>query len=98
MGELKVCVGVHDLSSPALSTKHFVDASSTMGGRLTVKLVTETGVEIMFEGKPVYISERGNDLIKSWRMNDRTPDGPGIAVAKDNWLGDKFWSRKEEDV
>ncbi len=98
MGELKVCVGVHDLSSPALSTKHYIDASNTMGGLLTIKLVSMTGTDVLFEGRTVYISSKGQELIDSWRRSDNTADGPGIGVYRDSWLGDKFWNRREEDT
>ncbi len=99
-GELKVAIGVHDLSSIAMTRKHAVDASTNKQGDLTVELRTVTGEPIRFEGKQVYITEKGARLMAQWRSNDRTDEGLEMKVYRESLssqIGDKFWGLKEED-
>lgn len=98
-GELRVAIGVHDLSSPILTTKHAIDASTTRQGDLTVELRSDTGEPILFDGKKVYISDRGARKLSDWRRNDRL-DSLEMKVYKESMLGnlkDAFWGLHEED-
>lgn len=99
-GELRVAVGVHDKSSPILTSKHAIDGSHQRSGDLTNVLTSPTsGEAILFEGKKVYISDKGMRLLAEWRQGDRL-DEMQIGVYRESFLknmSDKFWGLAEED-
>jgi hypothetical protein len=97
MGELKIACSVYKRFSAALSDKHFVDASTTRGGKLTEPL-TDLGTHVQYNGKQVYVSRKGRELIDKWRESNQMPGGFQVVVWEDNRLRDWFWNYREEDV
>lgn len=96
MGELKIKCGVYESMVGACSSKHYVDASTTRAGRLTVPL-QNGGIPVHYQGQAVYVSRDGADLIEQWRSQNMGPTF-GTEVMEDSLFGDWLHGRTEEDV
>jgi hypothetical protein len=74
------------MGTGSTSHKYAVDASHTSGGGLNVQLTDpENGSTFSFNGKSVYVSERGQQLLNEWHRQNSMPSGWAMIVKEDSW-------------
>lgn len=89
--DLRVAMGVHKYSSPTMTDKRYIDASSTQSGDYQNKITVG--------GKTAYVTEAGQQAIEKYSKQDNLPEGPDMAIQEDAWgITDWFWSVTEEGI
>lgn len=89
--DMRVAMGVHVYSTPTMSDKKYIDASSTQTG--------DYKNEVKVGDKKAYVTDAGQAAIEKYSKQDNTPDGPDMAIQEDSWgITDWFWNVTEEGI